>query len=168
MDEGLALIVAGQGAAAAEIFRAMLRDNPEHYGAQYQLARALDIAGLPVEARAEWEKSLVLAERSQDSTTIAAVRERLLRSDDMSHDQLMARGVNLLYVKNEADSAVMMFREILANAPEHYGAMFQLARALDRAGRTAEARAAWERFLPVAEAQGDTQNAALARTQLGR
>ena len=55
----------------------MLARNPNHYGATFQLAVALDQAGKKAEARPIWEKMLKLAEAAKDKETADNVRDRL-------------------------------------------------------------------------------------------
>ena len=63
------------------MFRSLLERNPGHYGATFQLARALDAAGgKEAEAREVWEKMLALARKAGDAQTEAKVRERLAKS----------------------------------------------------------------------------------------
>jgi Tfp pilus assembly protein PilF len=67
-------------AAAADQFRELLRKNPTHYGAHLQLAKALDLAGKPAEARPYWEKLLSMAQAINDTATIITARTRLLKT----------------------------------------------------------------------------------------
>lgn len=53
--------------------------NPNHYGATFQLARALDQAGKPAEARPLWEKALEMAEGFKDAKTAEMAKDRLAR-----------------------------------------------------------------------------------------
>jgi len=64
---------------AAARFRRVLARTPTHYGATYQLATALDLAGHPDEARPLWEKMLAMAEASHDEPVAEAARTRLAR-----------------------------------------------------------------------------------------
>ena len=66
-----------EGAAAR--FRHVLARTPTHYGATYQLATALDLAGHPDEARPLWEKMLAMAEASHDEPVAEVARTRLAR-----------------------------------------------------------------------------------------
>jgi hypothetical protein len=52
-----------------------------HYGATFQLARALDQAGKPAEARPWWEKVLTLADGYKDAATAGIARARLQRKE---------------------------------------------------------------------------------------
>jgi hypothetical protein len=80
--------------------------------------------------------------------------------------ELMKRGLDLLYQMHNPSAAVTVFREVLSRNPRHYGANFQLARALDGAGRTEEARAQWKRVLSMAEEAHDEASAREARERL--
>jgi Tfp pilus assembly protein PilF len=166
MSEGLALLQAGNGAAAADLFRAVLAGNPAHYGAQYQLARALDLAGSPDTARPEWEKALVLAEQFNDAASVTTIRARLAGGDGVTDEALMARGLKALYTDNNPAAAIAEFTAVLQRTPTHYGAHYQLATAYDRVNRRTEARDMWRKFLVLAEAISDSENAATARTRI--
>lgn len=78
----------------------------------------------------------------------------------------MARGVDLLYKSNDPVAAEGLFRGVLRRTPTHYGATYQLAMALDRGGRPAEARPLWDTVLKRAEAINDSNTARTARTRL--
>src|SRR5262245_51773465 len=56
MKAGLDALGRNDAEAAARHFRGVLQLNPNHYGATYQLATALDRAGQPAAARPYWEK----------------------------------------------------------------------------------------------------------------
>jgi Tfp pilus assembly protein PilF len=83
-----------------------------------------------------------------------------------SEEALMKAGLGALYTQNDPATAALRFREVLALNPKHYGATFQLATALDRAGRPDEARGYWEKMVPMAEAAKDEETAATARARL--
>ena len=151
---------------AATQFRAVLNLNPTHYGATFQLARALDEAGKPGEARPLWEKVLQMAERSSDKPTADTARARLGQSDGASQEAMMRAGLDALYTRRDADGAIVLFRKVLAQNPAHYGATFQLATALDRAGKPKEARPLWEQVLQIAERVNDKPTADTARARL--
>lgn len=80
--------------------------------------------------------------------------------------EAMELGVDALYRTKQAPRAVAIFRGILARNPGHYGANFQLARALDAAGQTAEATAAWQRVLQAASAIRDAPTVTEAQARL--
>jgi tetratricopeptide (TPR) repeat protein len=154
--------------AAARDFRKILARNPEHYGANYQLAVALDRTGKPAEARPLWEKVLAMAEAVKDDKTADTARKRLGVPLPAPEDAAMNAGLAALYEKKEPAAAVVEFRKTLELNPNHYGATFQLAKALDQAGRPAEARPFWEKALRMAEGFKDVQTAAIARERLAR
>jgi Tfp pilus assembly protein PilF len=167
MDRGTQqLYKAGDPVAAESTFRAVLAKNPTHYGAHYQLAVALDRGGKPTEARTEWQEALRLAESFNDTTTVRAARARLAAPDTASQAAVMARGVDLMYRQNNPVAAIEQFQAILARNRTHYGATYQLAVALDRAGRSADAKKMWERVLPMALQYRDQKVIDTARARL--
>jgi tetratricopeptide (TPR) repeat protein len=169
MQKGLDLLYrAGDASAAADTFRAVLTQNPTHYGARFQLAKALDLSGKPEEARPIWQAVLGAAQGIRDTATIRTAQERLAQPDTVSQAALMGIGLNLLYSKNDPAGAVAEFRKLLERNPTHYGAHYQLAKALDQAGRRDEARPYWEKMLTMAEAIKDKTTADTARARLQR
>lgn len=154
--------------AAARDFRKVLAKNPEHYGANYQLAVALDRGGKPAEARPFWEKSLAMAEAIKDEKTADAARKRLGLPVPSPEDAAMKAGLGALYERKDAAAAIVEFRRVLEINPNHYGATFQLARALDEAGKPAEARPLWEKALKLAEGFKDAKTAEMAKERLAR
>jgi len=180
MAEGLdALYALKDPAKAVARFREVLASDPNHYGATYQLATALEQAGDIAAARATWLKMVTMAEANRDDATLAHARSRLalsepppptaaaLPTDDPLADQ-MRLGLAELYEKKDAVRAAKIFREVLAKNPKHYGATFQLATALEQAGKRDEAKPYWTKTLEMAEAIKDTQTAAIARKFLGK
>jgi len=151
---------------AAGLFRKVLEHNPTHYGATFQLAAALDAAGRPSEARPVWEKVLAMAEGYRDAETAAAARARLARTDVVSEEAMMKVGLAALYERHDPAAAAAAFRKVLERNPSHYGATFQLASALDAAGKRSEARPVWEKVLAMAERYDDRATAATARARL--
>lgn len=151
--------------SAAKAFRLVLAKNPEHYGATYQLAVALDRSGKRAEARVLWEKSLAMAQAVRDEQTVDTARKRLglLLSPE---DAAMKAGLDALYSKKDPGAAIDEFRKVLTLNPNHYGATFQLATAFDQAGKRAEARPLWERVLKMAGAYKDTATAEKATARL--
>jgi hypothetical protein len=80
MQRGLGLLYASHDPnGAAREFRRVLEINPNHYGATYQLAAALEQTGDTVEARSLWTRALDMAIRYNDTTTAKTVREKLSR-----------------------------------------------------------------------------------------
>lgn len=173
MKAGLdAMYQRGEAEAAVRHFRRVLELNPTHYGATFQLAKALDAAGRPEEARPLFEKMKPLAEAAGDTETLNTVTARLARNDDVrasaNQGQLMKQGLDALYQRNDPVAATKLFRKVLELNPEHYGANFQLAKALDRDGHRAEARMLWEKVLKMAEGYKDQANLAIIRERLAQ
>ena len=160
MTKGLdSLYVKNDPGAAVTAFRKVLAKNPEHYGANYQLAVALDRSGKAGEARPVWEKSLAMAEAIKDERTADAVRRRLGLPILSPEDAAMKTGLDALYARKDAAAAVPEFRRVLQLNPNHYGATFQLATALDQVGKRAEARPLWEKALEMAKGYKDKATA---------
>lgn len=167
MQQGTGLLYQGGDPIGAEaVFREVLRRNPAHYGAQYQLAVSLDRGGKPVEARPLWEAVLRNAESARDSQTARTARARLAAPDTASATAMMALGLDLLYKRNNAAAAAEQFRKILERNPTHYGATYQLATALDKSGQTAQARRVWEKVLGMAVTYKDARIEETARNRL--
>lgn len=80
----------------------------------------------------------------------------------------MKAGLDALYTRRDPDAAATQFRKVLAANPSHYGATYQLAAALDAAGRHDEARQHWERMLALAAGSGDQQTRAEAYARLSQ
>jgi tetratricopeptide (TPR) repeat protein len=148
---------------AAVHFRKALQINPTHYGATFQLARALELAGRRDEAKVQWEAVLRLAEQHADQPLIDAARARIVPGPP---GDAMAAGLDALHAKNDPATAASRFREVLAKNPDHYGASFQLATALDRQNLPFEARPYWSKVLEMAQAINDPATAATARARL--
>jgi protein O-mannosyl-transferase len=107
-----------------------------------------------------------LLETRQEWAAAAAAWDRARDADPTNADAAMHAGLLYSWRLGEPARAVERFRAVLAASPEHYGAHYQLAVALLRAGRTDDARAAWRRFVPMAEAIGDTASIAGAPSEL--
>jgi cytochrome c-type biogenesis protein CcmH/NrfG len=162
--------------AAAARFREVLAKNPQHYGATFQLAIALDQSEKPAESRPVWAKMLTLAEAINDTATADRARARLAAIDRLpiagaSPDpdaETMRLGLEALHTKRDPVGAAALFRKVLAHNPDHYGATFQLATALDQANRPTEARPYWTKILKLADAVNDTTVAAIAHERLAK
>jgi tetratricopeptide (TPR) repeat protein len=173
MKAGLDALYARQDPNAAAVhFRKVLARTPTHYGATFQLATALDRAAKRDEARPYWEKMLAIAETSRDDKTAAIARARLGKPEPTSEAAIQAEmmkvGLNALYRRADPAAAAGEFRKLLKRNPNHYGATFQLAMALDRGGKPAEARPVWQKVLNMAERSKDQETAAAARARLAR
>lgn len=153
---------------AVALFRKVLVKNPNHYGANFQLAVALDRAGKPTEARPYWEKALQMAETYKDENTAASARQRLGKPAPTPEDTAMKEGLDALYAKGDYEAAAVDFRKVLEKNPNHYGANFQLATALDRVGKRAEARPYWEKVLKMADGYKDQKTVDTARQRLAQ
>jgi tetratricopeptide (TPR) repeat protein len=168
MKDGLdALYTRSDAEAAVKAFRQVLAQNPGHYGANYQLAVALDRAGKPAEAVPQWERSLSMAESIKDEKTAETARKRLGRSGSSPQDAAMKAGLDALG-KQDLATAILEFRRVLGMNPSHYGANFQLAKALDQSGEPAEARPLWEKVARMAEGFKDQATLDAARARLAQ
>jgi len=152
--------------AAEQTFRAVLAHTSTHYGARYQLAVALDRGGRPAEARREWTEVLRDAKTYNDSASIRTAQSRLAAPDTAGPAAMMVHGLDLLYRQNNPTDAATQFRAVLKKNPTHYGATYQLATALDRAGRQGEARELWVKVLGMATTYKDEKTATTARARL--
>jgi Tfp pilus assembly protein PilF len=167
MDQGLALLhQKNDPVAAQESFRNVIRRNPTHYGAHYQLAVALDRGGRPNEARAAWEEMRKLAEAIRDTATLRTVQRRLASPDTASPDAMMQLGLDYLYRQGDANAAAQQFRNVIAKIPTHYGATYQLAKALDLLGQRDQATPYWRKVLGMATQYKDESTIQQARDRL--
>jgi Tfp pilus assembly protein PilF len=168
MARGLDLLYKRSDPIGAEAaFREVLQRNPTHYGAEYQLAVALDRGGKPAEARTAWDAALKNAVAINDTTSTRTARARLAAPDTASLEAMMVLGLDLLRRQNNPTAAVEQFRKVLQRNPTHYGATYQLATALDKAGLPAQARPVWVKMLGMATAIKDTATMQTARLRLG-
>ena len=117
-----------------------------------------------------WEKMLEMAEASKDAQTAAAARARLQRPPTPEEQQgiFMKAGLDALYSRKDPNAAAAEFRKVLALSPTHYGATYQLAVALDGAGKPGEARPLWEAVLKMASSYNDQPTLEAARSRLAR
>src|SRR5688500_5726112 len=147
-------------------FRQVLALDPTHGEAALQLASALDQIGRREEARPFWEKAAVLAEAAGDQETLRTARARLHDLPpplEAEQARLMREGLNLLYTQRKPDTAAERFAALLQLKPAHYGATYQLAAALQAAGRTAEAAPVWDKAMELAVAYKDEKTIALIK-----
>src|SRR5207302_6511642 len=106
---------------AVAAFRKVLEHNPNHYGATFQLAAALEAAGRPDEARPLWEKMLAMAESHQDTETAASARAHLAGdAAGASEAVTMQAGLDALYQRHDPAEAIAQFRKVLEHNPTHY------------------------------------------------
>jgi tetratricopeptide (TPR) repeat protein len=166
MKEGLRLLQdAGDPDAAAEVFRQVLADLPTHYGAAFHLACALERSDRPDAAIEPWRRVLEMARGYHDARTQARARQAIVA---LETDAIMKRGLEELYDRRRPWEAAQRFRSVLAIWPSHYGATYQLAVALDEAGRPDEALSHWKQALEMAQSYRDEPVVAAARARLAR
>lgn len=80
----------------------------------------------------------------------------------------MQQGVDQLYRAKNPVAAESTFRQVLAGNPKHYGARYQLAMALDKGGKPADARPEWQEVVKEAESYHDTTTLRVAQERLAR
>ena len=91
-----------------------------------------------------------------------------LLDEEANQASIMKAGLEALYTRSDAAAAAVEFRKVLERNPTHYGATYQLATALDRAGKGAEARPLWEAVVGMAEKYNDQATLATARARLAQ
>jgi len=137
-----------------------VRLRPDLDRSHVYLGRVLEKMGRIGEAAAAYPRATELNPRDAEAQGALA---RLERSGGITKESLMRAGLAALYTQRNPNAAAVQFRKLLEHNPTHYGATFQLAMALDRAGRPAEARPLWEKALKVAEENSDKATADTAR-----
>src|SRR5438874_2119795 len=141
-----------------------VRLRPDYPRSYVYLGRVLAKLGRTDEARAAYGRAVYLAPRDGE-----AQAELARLADGADPDQaLMNAGVHSLRTLNDPEEAAGLFRKVLEHNPTHYGATFQLAAALDAAGRPSEARPVWEKVLAMAEGYRDAETVTAARARLAR
>ena len=169
MKAGLdALYTRHQAAEAVEDFQKALAAMPNHYGANFQLASALEQAGRRDEAVAQWQKVATMATAINDAGTARIARAHLAGGGAKGQDALMRAGLDALYARRQPAEAVEDFRQVLAQNPGHYGANFQMAYALEQAGKKDESRLYWMKTLAMAQANHDAGTEKSAREHLAK
>ena len=151
--------------AVAE-FRQVLAVNREHYGANYQIAVALDRAQRQQEARTYWQTVLEQAQGYGQQDIVRQARARLASADRNQVTEWMQTGLDAMYKGNDPRTAANLFRKVLEQNSTHFGATYQLAKALDMAGEREEARRLWPKVLVMAVKYRDARAAATARERL--
>lgn len=169
MKAGLdALYARNDPTEAAVQFRKVLAQNPNHYGATFQLAMALERSNNSPEAQSEWKKMLTMAESINDKQTADIVRTHLEEPAAVDEEAMMKTGLDALYTRHDPTAAIVQFRQVLARNPTHYGATFQLAAALDAAGQPDEARPLWTKVVEMAQGYNDKKTEEAARARLAK
>lgn len=137
--------------------------QPQNAQAHYYLGRVLEKQGDAPGALAAYRLAQTLNPKNQDVTAALQALEAAQGSSEQ--DALMKAGLEALYTLNDPSRAAQTFRVVLDKNPEHYGATFQLATALDRQGLRDQATPLWERVVVLAKQYGDqeTLRAAYAR-----
>jgi len=145
-----------------------VRFGPDLVLSHYHLGNALEAQGRLAEAVAGFRRATGIDPNHEGSRLGLERASAALAAADanQSPEAMMVEGLRLLDTEKDAARAVEKFREMLAKYPTHYGAVYQLARALDAAGRRAEARPVWERMLKMAVDARDTANEARIRRRL--
>lgn len=154
--------------SAVTTFRSVLAANATHYGAHFQLAKALDLSGHPDSARTWWNKVVVMADAVQDTLSASTARARLALPDTVSQEAMMRIGLHTMNVQNNPAAAAVQFRALLQRNPTHYGATYQLAQALDKAGDAVEAHKVWITVLGMATSYKDQPSIDVATARLRR
>jgi hypothetical protein len=101
---------------------------------------------------------------SKDGSVKASHFERLRFVAEVP--AIMKLGLTAFYERGDTRAAVARFQDVLMRQPGHYGASFQLAKALDALGQAAEAAKQWAKVLKAAEAIGDTATMRQVRARL--
>ncbi len=97
----------------------------------------------------------------------AEARDALTATEhEQTADRLMRDGLAARYTRHDQSAAAISFLEILQIMPDHLGATYQLASALDASGRRDDARRYWQRTLELSERYGDRSSAATAKARL--
>ncbi|MFO0760069.1 MAG: tetratricopeptide repeat protein [Byssovorax sp.] len=151
---------------AVDLLEQALGAEPDRPALICALGAALDEAGRTFEARPRWVACLARAEAQGLAAEAAGARARL--GDDAAERRAarMEEGVEAMYRRGDAAAAAVIFTEVLAEVPDHYGATYQLAVALDRQGKREEARARWEKVLSMATALKDEPTRKTAEERL--
>lgn len=148
-NRGVQALAQDRVGEAERLFRLALETEPGLHGARYNLA-------------------LVLLKRGQTETAVAML-EALTDERPDDPEYRCARG-NALFQAARFDEAGAQFAQVVAGHPAHRRAAFGLARALQEGGKSAEAAAAWRRYLELDADSGwaDTARANLRTLSDGR
>jgi len=176
-NRGVALTNEGRHLDAALTYRRALKFDSASADAYNNLGWSLAKLGFYQEATPIFEQALhfrpefVLAQNNLTWVKIKlepapTASAQPANPDMMSEERIMQAGLEALYTHHDPAEAAVQFRRVLERTPTHYGATFQLAMALDRAGKSNEAQPLWETVLKMAEGYHDKQTADTARAWL--
>lgn len=154
--------------------------KPSHYGIRtrnplppepgwYAVSRSYLSGWWPPGDPYGWLRGLQPVTLVGGSIALFHVDEEYLASIGKTKDSqefLMQLGLNALYTEHQYDAAVGYFRRVLQMNPDHYGATYQLAVALDKSGRHDDSELIWEKVLEMAEKCHDTLTIETARQRL--
>jgi predicted Zn-dependent protease len=139
---GSALERLGRYPEALAEYRAVTAIDAQHTNAWFAQAKILERDGKWQEAADAYDRAVLANPLYTDAAMLAAL---------LYHYQL-----------GKPDIAVERYRSVMKVAPKHYGAHYQLAKALLASGHQDEARQAWKAFVPLAVEIGDQATLASA------
>jgi tetratricopeptide (TPR) repeat protein len=171
MDEGVDLLYAQHNPTSAlSLFDQVLAQNPHHYGAIYQRAKALDALGDLQHALDAWKQCAPLAARTRDQKATQYIQQRIavLQKSIPTITSKMNAGVELLHSQKQPSKAVAYFQEVLATWKTHYGAKYQLAVALEQSNQRDASKTAWTRVQQAATEIGEAADIDAATSALQR
>lgn len=90
------------------------------------------------------------------SVTIPSEKTPDTNLNETSVEQSMNQGVSLLHELGDPETAIRHFSAVLEYNPEHYGAVYQIAKAFEQTQQLRLAHQAWTTFEPMAQQSGDT------------
>jgi tetratricopeptide (TPR) repeat protein len=167
MHDGVETLYVRKDPVVAEHYFAMiLARNAAHYGANFQLARALDAQERGAEAVPQWNRVLLLSKMNKDPKTAAIAEERLAREPHLDDQTLMSLAIHVRYDVPDPKRSVAMFRELVRRNPDNADMTYELASALDASGDRVQARSIWEREMLLASAARDEAMVTLVRKRL--
>jgi len=176
-NRGVALSTEGRHLDAALTYRQALKFDPQFADSYNNLGWSLAKLGFYQEAAVAFAQALhfrpefALAQNNlawvKTQVELPPAAEAQPAEPDMtSEESIMQAGLDALYIRQDPTAAVVQFRRVLARTPTHYGATFQLARALDRSGKSGEAWPLWETVLKMAVEYNDEQTVETVRSRL--
>lgn len=139
---GSALERLGRYGEALTEYRAVTAIDAQHTNAWFAQAKVL-------ERDASWQEA-------------ADAYDRAVLSNPLYAEAAMLAALLYHYQLGKPEVAVERYRRVIALDPKHYGAHYQLAKALLASGHADEAREAWKAFVPLAVEIGDQATLASA------